>query len=903
MPNLRFVWNLWLNLQKVSNCHFRLSMDENKNIKVYRASAGSGKTFTLVSEYIALAISSHAGSSAFAGILAITFTNKATGEMKMRILNTLWNIGNGLPQGNAYVGKIGGILGGKFSAEEIRERCATTLRHILNNYDFFDVKTIDSFFQGIVGDIAAMIGYDSSLEVFLNDDEAVDSAVENIVAQAAEGKNRVLAGLLKDYIEKNLEENSSWDFRRALKRFGLNVCREAYMRNEAEINRVYGDTRAFSEIYDRLAGEKKKAENLISHLADSLTIDYGKFAKGKYVRNYVAKAVKCECDGMNKSVSAFYNGDYGKAEASPEEMDVWHSQFVAFEKDRARLFRRLNSADLTLKNLNEMRMLEAIDSEVKKESRDENRILLSKSQELVSEQLRDGENISFVFERAGRRYRHVMLDEAQDTSQMQFDSLWKLMSNLLAAEGNRCVVVGDVKQSIYRWRGGDWNILQGLGEKYDAEGRYVLGDNYRSCGNIVAFNNEFFECVRKLRPDDIGRIYSDVRQCAKHGPAAEGCVRIFGIPSDGGDVEEERLETLLGNIELAHDAGVDYSEMAILTRKNDEIYAIADYARSNDAPFRIDTREAYNLTNSVAVEIVIAAMKYVYGEVCGSPDNVCGFFVAREYRRTCDGAAFAEPVFEDANEDAVRGYMEKSLPPKLAKAKSSLAELPVAEMAMRLARMLRVSDIKGESQYLLTFMDYMNAYSQRNAYDLKRFFDDWDAEGAKQYIDMGADNGIKAMTIHKAKGLEFHTVFIPYCDWKFVPTNSSKMWCSPHGEGYDGIPLVPVGFVKKAKESIYEVDYAKEVFDVEVDNLNMLYVAFTRAKANLFVQYAERDIKGGTINSTRISDFLVHALGNMDMEKYGKDIVPGEKAAKNGGSRFSTQGRVVELDMKMEELA
>lgn len=191
-------------------------MDENNNLKIYRASAGSGKTFTLVSEYIAIAISSYVGTSAFANILAITFTNKATGEMKMRILNTLWYIKNRLRQGNSYVQKIGEILGGKLSEEEIRERCGITLNYILNNYDFFDVKTIDSFFQGIIGDIAAMIGYDSNLEVFLNDDEMVDFAVENIVAEAAEGKNRILTNLLKDYIEKNLEENSSWDFRRAL---------------------------------------------------------------------------------------------------------------------------------------------------------------------------------------------------------------------------------------------------------------------------------------------------------------------------------------------------------------------------------------------------------------------------------------------------------------------------------------------------------------------------------------------------------------------------------------------------------------------------------------------------------------------------------------------------------------
>ena len=879
--------------------HYRMA--ENNNLKVYRASAGSGKTFTLVSEYIALAISPGTDTSSFAGILAITFTNKATGEMKMRILNTLWNVWRNEGDNAGYVDTISGMLGGKLGEDEIRRRCGVTLRCIVNNYDFFDVKTIDSFFQGIVSDIAAMIGFNSNLEVFLNDSEAISMAVDNIVRAAAEGENKSLAALLKDYIERNLDDNTTWDFRRALKQFGRNVCMEAYMRNEEKINRVFGNGKAFGEIYNSIVKEKKTAEAMMAHLGDNLTIDYSLIARGKNLQTYVEKAKTGKLEKESATVNNFLAGKYGKLRTTEEQMEIWRLQYAAFEKDRLKLYRKLNSAELTLKNLNEMRMLEAIDSEVKRQSREENRILLSKSQELVDEQLRDGDSMSFVFERAGRRYRHIMLDEAQDTSHMQFDNLWKLISNQIATAGNRSVVVGDVKQSIYRWRGGDWNILHNLGKTFDPDNHNSLKDNYRSYGNVVEFNNEVFRNISIQQGGKIESIYSDVVQNVKSRHKGEGCITIDVIDEDKEDVEEKRLELLLRNIENAHNAGVDYSDMAILTRKNREICKIADYAEEHEAPFRINTHEAYSLSNSVAVETIISALKFAWGEVTSNPDNVSGFLAAREYQRQLQGSGFEEPVFEEKKSQSLRLYIEQNLPRTIVHDAARIAELPIAEAVMRTAQMLDIVTMKDESQYLFTFFDYINAYAQRNAYDWERFFDDWETGSATQYIPMGTADGIKAMTIHKAKGLEFHTVFVPYCDWKFVSKNDNVIWCGPQDGVYEDIPLVPIAIGKKTQNSVYENEYCKEMLEMAVDNLNMLYVAFTRAKANLMIEYSAPKEDNSNFEKTAINDWLDAAVSQIDMKKYNGNIAPGEKENfENSGGRFSFKGNVVELEINMD---
>lgn len=862
------------------------------NLRVYRASAGSGKTFTLVSEYIALAISG--GGGGFSSILAITFTNKATGEMKSRILNALWWMWRGERAGAGYVRKVGELLGGRLPEDDIRLRCGIALRNILWHYDNFDVKTIDSFFQGVVGDIAGLIGYGGRMDVSLDDAGAVSEAVDVIVKRASEGDDAGLALLLADYIEKNLDEGTSWDFRRALRRFGGNVCREWYMESGEAVDRVYGDGAVFARLYGWLQGERAAAMAVLEKAADGLTIDFSKFTDGRNLLRHIEKVCSGNADASSKASANFLSGNFKKFTVPPELMEQWREEYESFSKRTAAAFERLNSAELTLGNLNEMRMLRAIDMEVKRIGRESGRILLSKSQELVDGQLRDGENIPFVFERAGRRYRHVMLDEAQDTSQMQFANLWRLMGGIVAQTDGSGVVVGDAKQSIYRWRGGDWTMLQRLGDEYDPQGLLRLTGNYRSHARVVEFNNAFFSALQGCMKEPMKSIYSDVRQQALSGGDG-GCVSFYGIDaSSSEEVEELRMQWLMDAVGAAYAAGVDYSQMAILARTNDEIARIAQCAKA--AGVDVATDEAYTLGGSTAVRMVVAALAFALGEDSGNPRNIEGFFVAREYQRLQQGAeTFTEPAPVGGG-DAVRKYIMSALPGELVASLGEIVRLPIAEAAMRIAAMLGVGRVEGEAQYLLTFFDYICQYSATNPFDVSRFMDDWAADGARQKVVASAAGGVKAMTIHKAKGLEFHTVFVPYCDWRLMPVNTGVMWCKPHGPGlYDTIPLVPVSFGAKARESIYSRDYLDEEAAIEIDNLNTLYVAFTRAKANLFVAYAKPRSEGHTVASRRVSEWVERALAAMDPALMEGDVVPAGKEEARDGGRFSPNGEVMEL--------
>lgn len=814
--------------------------------------------------------------------------------MKSRILNALWWMWRGEPAGTGYVAKVGELLGGRLSADDIRQRCGIALRKILWHYDSFDVKTIDSFFQGVVGDIAGLIGYGGRMDVSLDDAGAVSEAVDSIVEKASEGSDAGLTLLLADYIEKNLDEGTSWDFRRALKRFGSNVCREWYMEGVDAVDQVYGNADVFARLYGWLQGERAAAVTALEGASTGLTIDFSKFTDGRYLSRHIEKVCHGDADVGSKASANFLSGNFKKFSVPPALMEQWRKEYEGFSKRSDEEIKRLNSAELTLGNLNEMRMLRAIDIEVKRIGRENGRILLSKSQELVDGQLRDGGNIPFVFERAGRRYRHVMLDEAQDTSQMQFSNLWRLMGGVVAQIGGSGVVVGDAKQSIYRWRGGDWTMLQRLGDEYDPKGLFRLTGNYRSYTRVVEFNNAFFSALQESMDEPMKSIYSDVRQQALSGNAG-GCVRFNCIDaSTSEEVEELRLQWLMDVINAAHAAGVDYSEMAILTRTNDEVARIAQCVKAEGID--IATDEAYTLGGSIAVRMIVAALAFATGEVDGNHCNIDGFFVAREYQRLQQGVdKFFEPA-PIGGEDSVREYIMSALPRDFVASIDEIVRQPIAEAAMRIAATLGVGRVEGETQYLLTFFDYISQYSTTNPFDVSRFIDDWESDGVRQKVAASATGGVKAMTIHKAKGLEFHTVFVPFCDWRLMPVNTGVMWCKPHGPGlYDTIPLVPINFGSKAHESIYSHDYLTEEAAIEIDNLNTLYVAFTRAKANLFVAYAKPRSEGRTVASRRVSQWVERALATIDPALMEGEVVPVKRGKVSKEGRFSPSGEVIEL--------
>lgn len=902
--------------------------NNKKNLIIYRASAGSGKTFTLVSEYLALAIKGYLCNnndfndkvnSSFGKILAITFTNKATSEMKIRILNTLYDIAHNQAEENGYINKIKELLDNKFSEKEIVSSAKKVLYGILHNYDSFNIKTIDAFYQGIVNNIAILVGFNSSLEVYLDDSEAISNAVDNIingVALVNSKKKEHYLYLLNQYIENHIEEETSWDFRRELKNFGENICREIYMMNSEKINSFFDDDTKANDYLKKIHAIKYKCEKAQIKLADTFielmrenNVEFENIKYGNHLNKYLVDLKNGDNVNINKRINDFLtssdswkksNKAYNSGIAQKIE-EILFPAFKKLENCRYLLQYKINSADLTLANMNDMRMLSMIDETVKRESKDSNRILLSKSQELIKSEIRDTEDISFVFEQAGKQYSHIMLDEAQDTSHMQWDNLNNFLLNVISDINGRSVIVGDIKQSIYRWRNSDWQILAGLTDG-KTEGVFkdrievnTLGFNFRSEVNIVNFNSQFFYTASKIMNTKahkycdsadyrFGDLYNDVVQQSLKKELC-GYIQIDTLitnkdknnktPLKYHDLEKARLKILIENIESIHNNGVSYSRMAILVRKNSELTIITDYFKENEIPIKINTNEAYSVANAVSVKMIIAAIKIINGYINGIEETLCATFLAYQYQNLLLGEKFDRQLFyncilgakqEDNAIDSVYSYIIRMLPSCFVDEITYLSQLPISQLVMTLIDALEIKKLKNESAYIYTFLDYVDNYSQNNAYDIGKFLEDWEVEADGQKISITETDGITAMTVHSAKGLEFDTVFVPFCDWKFIPNKNSLLWCSPEEEPYNEAPLLPIEYRLKSAESIYANDYYKENFNILVDNLNMLYVAFTRAKTNLMVEIAEPSFVD-KISNERISNVITETLNDESFNK------------------------------------
>ena len=903
-----------------------------KPLTVYKASAGSGKTFTLATEYIRLIVENP---QSYRNILAVTFTNKATEEMKMRILSQLYGIWKQLPESDNYLRRIAEQTG--YEPKVICERAGIGLTNLLNNYNYFRVETIDTFFQSVLRNMARELDLTNNLRIGLNDNQVEEMAVDQLIADLST-TDMVLQWILK-YIMDNISDDKSWNIISQIKRFGRTIFKDEYKRVSRQLEQKMNEKGFFEQYTTQLREIRQAAQERMKEIGESffdtlegegLTID-DLANKGRGIASFFNKLRNGIFDAsIENATVANHLGSPEKwcSRAHPQrdficalaESTLGDILRYAVE-ERPQQWKLYKSADLTLCHLNQLRLLGSIEEKVHQLNETANRFLLSDTQQLLHS-LIDGSDSPFIFEKIGTQLEHVMIDEFQDTSTVQWQNFRVLLDEAMSHEGGSNLIVGDVKQSIYRFRGGDWEILQKLGQKYDPDGRNTLHNNFRSEGNVVKFNNDLFAAIRDAYSGDYGDLYADVKQNIIKGRENRGYVDIRVYEKEG-TAEEQRArqcEGLLESIRTAHDAGVRYADMAILCRSKADITTITDYLAVNTPEISITTEEAYNLTGSLAVQMIIAAIRYINGDATSNPDIISGYFLALEYSRMLS-PDFTAPVFAagDREAKAVKSFIHSHLPDELTRDGAFLVRLPIDELVMRLIRILRLGNLSSESQYIFTFVDYVNSYAALNGYDLQRFLDDWESEGPGQRISSGQEDSISAMTIHKAKGLEFHTVFIPFCDWKFVANNKANtMWCEPNGDAsdktpavYSDIPLVPINFHKAAMNSIYAGDYQRESHNIMVDNLNYLYVALTRARCNLFVGYTHKAEAGPRSNPDAITSITAgrlmdRALSGSDFnpDEYKGEIIPSAPADnKEAEDTFSTEGELLNFPTSISDHA
>lgn len=459
-----------------------------------------------------------------------------------------------------------------------------------------------------------------------------------------------------------------------------------------------------------------------------------------------------------------------------------------------------------------------------------------------------------------------MIDEFQDTSRMQWENFHLLLEESLAQkEGS--LIVGDIKQSIYRWRNGDWKILAGLNEDKTLRVREcTLGTNWRSEARIIHFNNEIFTAacnvLNQRYEDEMGEpciqlqnAYSDVRQqTAKK--EEKGYVKLSFL----GDEKEHpyaeaMLEELASEVDSLITQGVRTNDIAILVRKNKTIPAIADYFDKH-TPYRIVSDEAFRLDASLAICMMMDGLRYLT-----SPDDrIAQARLAVAYQR--------EVLKQDTDLNTVLlNQIEHYLPAGFVLQQEELRLMPLYELLEKLFVLFDMQRIEKQDAYICAFYDAVTEYMQNNSSELTAFISFWDERLHEKTIPSGEIEGIRILSIHKSKGLEYHTVLIPFCDWKMEnETNSHLIWCSVAGTGkntdlppFNELDIVPVNYSGAMAESVYRDSYLEERLQLWVDNLNLLYVAFTRACKNLIV-WGKAKQKG------TVSELLLEALPHIKLD-------------------------------------
>lgn len=853
-------------------------------LTVYKASAGSGKTFTLASEYITLVVKNPQD---YRSILAVTFTNKATQEMKTRILSQLYGIAHSLPDSEAYYEQVRMKTG--FSEQKIRENAAKALSLLTHHYNEFRVQTIDAFFQSVLRNLARELNLTANLRVDLNDEQVEAQAVDELINSLEEGEE--VLNWIRDYIDKNIEDDKGWNVISQIKDFGKNIFKDFYKDHKTELDNRFSNKSFFNgfitdlrkrrtrilnrlnehakQMYKKIRDANLDNPNLFNRGANGLLSHIIKLTKGTPSNDPTPQYIQSCIDSADKWPASKCPAKEKAAIIELASASLC-SDLKILNDYRIKDWREYQSCNLTLKHLSQLRLLHAISEAVDEINKDTNRFMLSNTQSLLSTLMKDSDT-PFVFEKMGAYLKHVMIDEFQDTSTIQWNNFRKLLDNCMAQVDSHNLIVGDVKQSIYRWRQGDWKLLNNIEHEFTKEQIKIepLDTNYRSEENIIRFNNAFFkqavlQTVKELESEEIQgatelvEAYKEIEQKPRKDNG-KGCVRIklFRYDSkNASDYKQKILNELIENIRQLLDQGYKQKDIAILARSKTVIPDIVDSFQNIDTNVSLVSDEAFRLDASLAVNVIIEALRLL----THPHDKLTESKLVKLYQQqVIKTGKDINDLFVGDNSTELKSFLPSGYIDKF----ESLSRLSLIDLVDEIYSLFSLDSLEGQSAYVCTFYDTLNEYLRDHPADIDDFIEEWEDTLSNNTIQSDEVDGIRLITIHKSKGLEYDNVLIPFCDWELEKTNGITIWCSgddkekPYGE----LPLIPVDYSSKMLGTVFEDDYKEEHLQNTVDNMNLLYVAFTRAGKNLFItgkKYKERT--KGKNERSHIIQYIIEEL-------------------------------------------
>lgn len=787
-------------------------------IKVYKASAGSGKTEALSKEYIKMLLKTDlSDTEKFRRVLAVTFTNKATAEMKGRIVELLFKISKeSTPQ------DVAGVM-------VTPEKAKSLLCAILHNYSYFRVSTIDKFFQLIIRAFVQELGLSANYLVELDEGQVISDTITDILLKIDDDEYKIFFQWFYNNLISAAEEGEDMKLRtlrRNLESFSHQIFNARY----AEIKSLMPDAATYTAEIKKHKQRRSAILGLFKSMANEFkeNLDKEPFTEDDYARGSFTPILSVLSKGgypeINKTLpkwleKACPKKDSDKAEAIEDAYNRWMHRLISDFIDAAEKHcAEFNTCSLIVKNAPYFLLFNELEAEIRRHTQSENTQLLSSSSEFIN-RIVDGSETPFIYEKTGTFIDNYLIDEFQDTSRLQWNNFQPLIKESLS-NGMDNLIVGDVKQSIYRFRDSDWSILDsGVSGCFKTDSE-VLEHNYRSLGNIIEYNNDLFKRLSDFiqtkynalanRTDHtISDAYKDVcQQIPVPRPDTDdkdvtgyGYVSINPVTDckNREEYEDAVFNKVIEDIKELREKGYKLSDIGVIYRWRKGAISLAQFLIKNG--INVISEEALLIASNFAVCDITAILT----NIVNSDDKASLYILDKYYKK------------------------------ELACGVEELSKLPLYELIEQIIFLCGMDREPSNLPYLNAFRDLVSDYISRNGSNLKEFLDWWNEVKEKQALTTSATaDAVNIITLHKSKGLAFKAVIIPEMNWDFKANKQAVeiLWekIPASAPEYSALKCVPIEYGPAMRDSIFSEAYYNEVLLQYIDNLNLLYVAFTRAR-------------------------------------------------------------------------
>ena len=870
-------------------------MLQSSTFQVYNASAGSGKTFTLVKEYLKVLLTSE-DIFMFQRILAITFTNKAAGEMKERVLQNLEDFADG--NNNDLLQII--LQETSIDQNTIQNRSKKVLEVILQNYSAFSITTIDSFTHKIIKNFAYDLGLSLNFEVEMDAVSLLNEAVDILISKI--GTDRKLTNLLIDYSLDKTDDDKSWDISRDLNEFAKILLNEDDVKHFRTLaNKQLDDfTNLKTKLYNNQKTLQKSFQKVGLDCLDMLAKndlapkDFMRGTIPKFFTDIYQKGFNFSFTTRSETISkAIENHQYyskSTTDTIAQSIENIVPEIVSFYEQAKEIYSQFILHKLALKSIIPLAVLNHIHQELETIKKDNNIRLNAEFNQLISDNIKN-QPAPFIYERIGQRFQHYFIDEMQDTSVLQWQNLIPLIDNALAQENSNLLLVGDGKQAIYRWRGGKAEQFINLGS--DAENPFfidkevkTLETNFRSFSEVINFNNSFFQhTAHFLQNESYKKLFQEGNQQLENSKKG-GYVTVNFLQKNE-DKESEKIKYPKKVLEKIHQLKDDFSlnEICVLTRTKKDGIAIANFLSENGVP--IVSSETLLLQNSNAIKFIVDVLQMIQNPSDEETLFEVLYFLHQHLKVNESKHEFCNQFVKLDNNTIFNELKKYAVTFNLV----NFHQLPFYEKIEEIIRSFQL--VNSSDAYIQFFLDIV-LEQQRKGTTILDFLEFWNLKKDKlSIVTPESGNAVQVMTIHKSKGLEFPVVIFP-CDVDVYRQINPKVWLDQLPEEFEKFNELLVSYnkdlslVNKRGMSIYN----QQREEMELDNFNLLYVALTRAVEQLHIITEYKISSKGEENTNFYSGVFINYL--KEIKLWNDEVLEYEFGERNRCSTLKNNKTITE---------